>query len=89
MAISFSVSKSIEGLLAESGRDPSAAAKESALVELFRQGKLTHHELAEALELSRLETDGVLKRHQVTEDLLAPEELESQLRSIRSRDLSA
>ena len=34
-----------------------------------RKGKITHHELGKALSLSRYETDGVLKQHDVPIDL--------------------
>ncbi|MEW6743328.1 MAG: UPF0175 family protein [Planctomycetota bacterium] len=59
------------------------AAKEAALVELYRQGHVTHHELGEALGLSRFETDGLLKRHNVTEDLETPEEHLRDLEALR------
>ena len=54
------------------------------LVELYRQGRISHGELAEGLGLSRYETDGVLRRH-VTEDLLSGEELDEQLAGLRTR----
>jgi Uncharacterised protein family (UPF0175) len=40
-------------------------AREAYLVELYRQDRITHHQLTQALGLSRLEGDGVLKRHKV------------------------
>ncbi len=64
--------------------DLAAAGKEAMLVELYRQEKLSHHELAQGLGLSRFETDGVLKRHNVTEDLLTPDELAEQLHSAKT-----
>ena len=42
------------------------AAREAFLVNLYREDHLTHHQLGEALGLSRLETDGLLKRHRVS-----------------------
>ena len=51
------------------------AAKEAMLVELYRQDKLTHYELSQALGLDRFETEAVLKKHNVTEDLPTDEEL--------------
>lgn len=42
------------------------AVREAFLVNLYREDHLTHHQLSEALGLSRLETDGVLKRHRVS-----------------------
>jgi DNA-binding XRE family transcriptional regulator len=58
-------------------------AKEAALVELYRQDKLTQHELGEALGLTRLETDAVLKNHNVTEDLPTDTELAEGLSNLR------
>ena len=43
---------------------------------------LTHHQLAEALGLSRLETDGVLKRHKVSSGVTA-EEMRAQAAALR------
>jgi hypothetical protein len=42
-----------------------AAGKEAMLVEIYRQGKISHGDLAVSLGLSRCEIDGVLKRHEV------------------------
>jgi hypothetical protein len=41
-------------------------AHELDLVELYCQDRITHHQLAEALGLSRFETDGFLKRHKIS-----------------------
>lgn len=81
MAITIDLPRPIEEKLSSDLGDLASAAKEAILVELYRQGKLTHHELSEALGLSRFEADAVLKRHSVTEDLLTPEELAEQIRS--------
>jgi predicted HTH domain antitoxin len=83
MAVSFNLPSEIEQFLRRQLGDLDEAAKEAALVELYRQGSLTHHQLAEALGLSRLETDGVLKKHKVTEDLLTLEDFESQVEELR------
>ncbi|MGN6370627.1 MAG: UPF0175 family protein [Phycisphaerae bacterium] len=61
-----------------------AHAKESFLVDLYRQEVLSHHELSEALGLTRFETDGLLKRHNVTEDLPTDAELEAALSHLHS-----
>lgn len=53
------------------------------MVELYRRGSLSHHELAETLELSRMATDGLLKRHGVTEDLLTSEEIAADIERLR------
>jgi hypothetical protein len=73
MTISFDLPPQIERALRESGQEPSLAAKEAALVELYRLRRITHHQLAEALGISRLETDGLLKRHDVPLDLTVAE----------------
>ncbi len=74
MSISFELPENVEAQLRRELGDLNAVAKEAALVELYRQGKLSHGQLAEALETSRYEVDGVLKRHNVTEDLMTTEE---------------
>jgi predicted HTH domain antitoxin len=85
MAITIELPDVIEEKLRADCGDPSAAGKEAILVELYRQGKVSHGELAEALGLSRYETDGVLKRHNVTEDLLTSKEFHEQVAGLRKR----
>jgi len=79
MAISFEIPPDLEENLARQFGDANQAAKEAALVELYRQGELTRPALSRALGLSRYETDGLLKKHNVTEDLLTLEQLDEQL----------
>jgi len=76
--VSFQLPDHIERQLRQDLGDLDSAAKEAALVELYRQGRLSHGKLAEGLGISRYETDAVLKRHNVTEDLLTREEFEQQ-----------
>ncbi len=83
MAISFELPSEVERHLREELSDLEHVVKESALVELYRQGKLSHHELATALGLGRLELDGVLKEHGVTEDSMTVEEFDEQVASLR------
>jgi hypothetical protein len=83
MAISFELPAMIEQQLRGKWANLDAVAKEAALVELYRQAKLTHHQLAAALGLDRLAADELLKRHQVTEDLLSAEALGSQIATLR------
>lgn len=66
MSISFELPQEIEEQIRTRGADLNGEAREAYLVELYRQERITHHQLAEALGLSRLETEGVLKRHQVS-----------------------
>lgn len=64
MAISFELPSELESHLRREFENLDDAAKEAMGVELFRQGKLSHAQLASLLDLSRYETDGVLKRHE-------------------------
>lgn len=73
MTIRFDIPTNIEQLLAEQGADPHQAAKEAALVELYRQERIDHSEFAAALGTSRYEADGVLKRHGVLSSITAAE----------------
>jgi hypothetical protein len=83
MAISFELPAQIEQQLRGEWADFDAVAKEAALVELYRQTKLTHHQLATALAMDRFAVDELLGRHQVTEDLPSAEALGSQIATLR------
>lgn len=83
MTVSFNLPESIEKQLRDELGDLDEAAKESALVELYRQGKLSHGRLAESLGISRYETDAILKRHHVTEDLITLDEFREQVVGLR------
>lgn len=82
MTISFDMPRGIEELLKSQGLDPAQIAKESSLVELYRQRHITRHELGAALTLERFETDALLKRHGVTEDLPTPMEIAAEVERI-------
>jgi len=84
MVIKIELPRAIEEKLRADFGDLSAAGKEAMLVELYRQGRISHGELTEGLGLSRYETDGVLRGHNVTQDLLAAEELDGQLAGLRA-----
>lgn len=83
MTISFHIPPEIERAIAGSGRDPAVELKEAALVQFYRLGRISHGELAEALGISRSETDVLLRRHRVAEDLLTSEELSAQVERLR------
>jgi len=86
MPITIRLPEAVEQQLRASLGNLDAALKEAALVELYRQGQLSHGRLAECLELSRSELDAVLARHNVSEDLLTFEEFEEQARELRGLD---
>ena len=69
MAVTFNLPQDIEQSLRLEFGDLEQTAKEAAMVELYRQGRIASAALSRALELSRLETEELLKRHHVTEDL--------------------
>jgi hypothetical protein len=71
MAVTFQLPTEIEATLRRQLANLDQAAKEALLVEMYRQHKLTHHQLAKALGLSRTETDGLLKRHEVFLEMTA------------------
>jgi predicted HTH domain antitoxin len=81
--VSFQLPDNVEQQLRRELGDLDAAAKEAALVELYRQGQLSHGKLAQCLGISRYETDAMLKRHNVTEDLLTREEFDQQVSGLR------
>ena len=82
MKISFEIPSGIEQELGNNGADLSCEAREAFLIELYRQDRITHHQLTEALGLSRLEADGVLKRHRISSGPTL-EELRAEIGSLR------
>jgi len=74
MAVTVELPADVEQRLRAQTPNLDFEAKEAMLVELYRQDKLTHHELSRALELDRFQTDAVLMKHNVTEDLPTDEE---------------
>jgi hypothetical protein len=83
MALIVELPADVEKRLRAENPDLESEAKEAMLVELYRQDKLTRFELSQALGHSRFETDALLKKHKVTEDLPTLEELEEDLRVAR------
>ena len=83
--ISSDLPDSVERHLATLSDNVDAVAKEAAVVELYRQGQLSHGALAECLGMTRTEVDSLLTRHGVTEDLPTVAEFREQLEAIRNR----
>jgi plasmid maintenance system antidote protein VapI len=83
MSITFTLPTTVEEVLRAQFNDLDKAAKEAALVELYRQQKLSHGQLAESLSISRDEANALLKRHNVTEDLATIEEFDEQMDQLR------
>lgn len=85
MAITIDLPSDVEEDLRSRLGDLDAEAKEAFAVELYRQGKLTHCQLSKVLGLTRYETDGVLKKHQVYYDLTLEDVLRDAETSHRAR----
>lgn len=73
MNISFELPPGIAQEISADGADLSSEARDAYLAELYRQDRITHHQLAEAEGLNRPETEGVLKRHEVSSGVTAEE----------------
>lgn len=63
--------------LESAGRTPDQTAKETLADALFHEGRLNHFDLGKLLELDRFETGAVLKRHQIVNNGLTMNDLES------------
>ena len=88
MAVTFQLPADLEQDLRRGLRDLDAEAKEALLVSLYRRRRLSHAALARALGLDRFETEDLLRRHNVTEDLGTVEEYLSEaaaLAELRNR----
>jgi DNA-binding transcriptional ArsR family regulator len=83
MAVMFELPADIEKNLRSSLADLDRAAKEATLVDLYRRDEITAYDLSRALGLSRLQTEALLKKHNVTEDLPTADELDSALNRLR------
>ena len=69
MTLCIELPQELEAVLRQQHSNLDQEAKEACLVEFYRQGRLTHFQLAQALELDRYSTDGVLKRHGVVDEM--------------------
>lgn len=67
----------VEDRLRRESRSLDADVKQAYVVELFRQGRLSHYELSRSLGLDRFETDEFLVRQQIWEQSLTREDLEA------------
>jgi hypothetical protein len=80
MTLAIEIPEALERHLRNVLTDLNADAKEAMLVELYRGEKISRRQLSDALGLGRLETDSLLHRHKVVEDLPTNQELEEDLR---------
>jgi hypothetical protein len=69
MTISFEIPREIEQQIRTGGVDLDRDAKEVYLMEQYRQAKISHRQLEEALDLSFHETEQLLKQRGMGQDL--------------------
>jgi hypothetical protein len=79
MSVCIELPAQLEESLRREIADLDQLAKESLLVDLYRQERITKHQLAGALGLDRFTVNDVLNRHNVTEDLPTLDEIERQV----------
>lgn len=82
MAVTFQLPSDLEQNLRHDLQDIDAEAKEAFLVALYRRGTLSQVALSQALGLDRFETEEVLHKHNVTEDLGTVEDYLSDARTL-------
>jgi hypothetical protein len=73
MSVSFELPPEIESVLRTSGVDPSREARELYLLELYRQDRISHAQLREALGVSFHEAERLIKEHGVGHDMSVEE----------------
>lgn len=81
MTISFDIPHDLEHELRNAGADLNGKAREAFLVELYREHRISHRQLGDALGLEPYETDGLLKRYNVGLGITA-EELRAEAASL-------
>ena len=65
MSVTIQIPADIESELRAKVDDLDGSAKETLLVEFYRQQKITRHQLARALNVGLIALDEVLKKHHV------------------------
>ena len=65
MNISFDIPREIDRQVRADGCDLDGKAREALLVALYREHRISHRQLGEAMGLARYETDGLLKEYGV------------------------
>jgi predicted HTH domain antitoxin len=73
MTISFEIPPNIEQRVRTAGADPNREAKEIYLIDLYRQERITHDDLSEALGLGFHQTQQLIKEHGAGDDFTLAE----------------
>ena len=69
MTIRFEIPQEIEQQVRANGMDVDQEARESYLLELYRQDRISHAQLRDALGLSFHETEALIKEHSAGHDI--------------------
>jgi hypothetical protein len=83
MSISFELPSSVEQQLRREHANLDVVAKEAAMVDFYRQGRITQRQLGLSLDKTRFEVEELLKRHKVIEDLDTAGEVAEQVAILR------
>ncbi len=86
MTISFEIPQNIEQRLHTEGADLNREAKVAYLVELYRQVRITHDDLSEALGPGFHQTEQLIKEYGVGDDFTLAE-FEAERKVIRELEL--
>jgi predicted HTH domain antitoxin len=76
LTITLNLPPDVEHVLQQSA-DLEAEVTEAFIIDLFRRGRLTHHQLSQVLGLDRFETDAWLKSRGIFEGSPTMEDLEA------------
>ncbi|MBX7105559.1 MAG: UPF0175 family protein [Gemmataceae bacterium] len=82
MSVTIEIPSDLEQRLRGSGPELGEQVREVYALWLFRHGSLTHAELGRMLGLDRIETDALLKRHDVAEHALTHAEVDADVEGI-------
>jgi Uncharacterised protein family (UPF0175) len=82
MTITFEIPPSIHQRVQSEGADLNRAAKEAYLIDLYRQGVITHDDLGETLGLGFHQTQQIIKEHGAGDDF-SLEEFEAERTLLR------
>jgi hypothetical protein len=85
MTISFEIPSNIEQRVRTEGADPNREAKEVYLIDLYRQDRITHDDLSEALGLGFHQTEQLIKKHGAGDDF-TPAEFEAERTMLREME---
>lgn len=85
MSVCITLPEDLEASLRRQVADLDQTAKEALLVDLYRQGALTHFELGSALGLERFQIEDLLGRRGIVDDLPSAESVLHEAAELEAR----